>query len=72
MNVKLSNEKEKRVFWIFGTLQSITLGLIIFLVFKSLNAIAEFKVVGLDTQLMLSILFPLFLLIVEYFIYSKK
>jgi hypothetical protein len=72
MNVKLSNEKEKRVFWIFGTLQSITLGVIIFLVFKSLNAIAEFKVVGLDTQLMLSILFPLFLLIVEYFIYSKK
>jgi hypothetical protein len=72
MNVKLSNEKEKRVFWIFGTLQSITLGLIIFLVFKSLNAIAEFKVVGLDTQLILSILFPLYLLIVEYFIYSKK
>jgi hypothetical protein len=72
MNVKLSNEKEKRVFWIFGTLQSITLGLIIFLVFKSLNAIAEFEVVGLDTQLILSILFPLYLLIVEYFIYSKK
>lgn len=72
MNMKLSNEKEKRVFWIFGILQSITLGLIIFLVFKSLNAIAEVKVIGLDTQILLSVLFPIFLLIVEYVIYSKK
>lgn len=70
--MKLSNEKEKRVFWIFGILQSITLGLIIFLVFKSLNAIAEVKVIGLDTQILLSVLFPIFLLIVEYVIYSKK
>ena len=72
MNMKLSNEKEKRVFWIFGILQSITLGLIIFLVFKSLNAIAEVKVIGLDTQILLSVLFPIFLLIIEYIIYSKK
>ena len=72
MSTKLSNEKGKRVFWIFGIIQSITLGLIIFLVFKSLNAIAEFRVIGLDTQLLLSILFPLFSLVVEYIIYSKK
>ena len=72
MNMKLSNEKEKRVFWIFGILQSITLGLIIFLTFKSLNAIAGFRVIGLDTQILLSISFPLFLLIVEYLIYSKR
>ncbi len=72
MNKKLSNEKEKRVFWIFGILQSITFGLIIFLIFKSLNAIAGFRVIGLDTQLFLSISFPLFLLIVEYLIYSKR
>lgn len=72
MNKKLSNEKEKRVFWIFGILQSITLGLIIFLIFKSLNAIAGFRVIGLDTQLLLSISFPLFRLIVEYIIYSKR
>ncbi len=72
MNKKLSNEKEKTVFWIFGILQSITFGLIIFLIFKSLNAIAGFRVIGLDTQLLLSISFPLFLLIVEYIIYSKR
>ena len=72
MNKKLSNEKEKRVFWIFGILQSITFGLIIFLIFKSLNEIAGFRVIGLDTQLLLSISFPLFLLIVEYIIYSKR
>lgn len=65
-------EMRRSIFWIFGVLQSITLGLIIFLIFKSLNAIAENRVVGLDTQILLSILFPLFLLIVEYFIYSKK
>lgn len=62
----------ERIFWIFGVLQSISLGLIIFLIFKSLNAIAENRVIGLDTQILLSILFPLFLLIVEYLIYSKK
>ena len=72
MNKKLSNEKEKTVFWIFGVLQSITLGLIIFLIFKSLNAIAGFRVIGLDTQILLSISFPLFLLIIEYIIYSKR
>ncbi len=62
----------ERIFWIHGVLQSISLGLIIFLIFKSLNAIAENRVIGLDTQILLSILFPLFLLIVEYLIYSKK
>ena len=61
-----------RIFWIFGILQSVTLGLIIFLIFRSLNTIAENRTIGLDTQILLSILFPLFLLIVEYFIYSKK
>jgi hypothetical protein len=62
----------QRIFWIFGVLQSIALGLIIFLIFRSLNAIAENRVIGLDTQILLSVLFPLFSLIVEYFIYSKK
>ena len=65
-------KKENNLFWIFGTLQSITLGLIIFLGFKSFNTIAEVRVIGLDTQLLLSVLFPLFLLIVEYLIYSKE
>ena len=65
----MGNEK---IFWIFGILQSISLGTIIFLVLKSLNIINEVEVIGLDTQILLSILFPLFLLIVEYLIYSKE
>ena len=65
-------KKENNLFWIFGTLQSITLGLIIFLGFKSFNAITEVRVIGFDTQLLLSVLFPLFLLLVEYLIYSKE
>ena len=63
---------KERIFWIFGVLQSVALGLIIFLIFQSLSAIAENRVIGLDTQILLCILFPLFLLIVEYLIYSKK
>lgn len=65
----MGNEK---IFWIFGILQSISLGTIIFLIFRSLNMISEVEVIGLDTQILLSILFPLFLLIVEYLIYSKE
>ncbi len=61
----------KNIFWIFGILQSIILGTIIFLIFRSLNIISEVEVIGLDTQIVLSTLFPLFLLIVEYLIYSK-
>jgi len=55
----------KNLFWMFGAFQSITLGLIIFFIFKSLN------VIGLDTQILLSVLFPVSLLLVEYMIYSK-
>ena len=61
----------QKIFWIFGILQSTTLGAIIYLIFRSLNMISEVTVIGLDTQILLSILFPLFLLIVEYTIYSK-
>ncbi|MFC1687922.1 hypothetical protein ACFL0L_05115 [Patescibacteria group bacterium] len=57
--------KSKSIFWIFGVLQSLALGCIIFFVFEGLNTI------GTDTQIVLSIAFPLFLLIVEYMIYSK-
>jgi len=62
----------KNVFWIFGILQSLSLGTIIFIVFKSLNVINGTQVIGLDTQITLSIIFPLFLLMVEYVIYSKN
>ncbi len=62
----------KTIFWIFGILQSLSLGTIIFAVFKSLNMISDAQVIGLDAQISLSITFPLFLLIVEYIIYSKN
>ena len=58
-------------FWIFGILQSLSLGLLIFLLFRALNQIKGDNVVGLDTQLLMSISFPLFLLLVEFIIYTK-
>ncbi|MEA1986475.1 MAG: hypothetical protein U9N76_03160 [Candidatus Marinimicrobia bacterium] len=61
-----------KIFWIFGILQSLSLGTIIFLIFKSLNLINGENVIGLDTQILLSISFPLFLLIVEYIIFKKE
>lgn len=61
-----------RIFWIFGILQSLSLGIIIFLLFRSLNLIKGDCVIGLDTQILLSVVFPLFLLLVEYIIYTKK
>ena len=64
--------KNEKIFWIFALLQNITLGVIIFLIFRALNLINEVAVIGIDTQILLSILFPLFLLLVEYIIYSKK
>lgn len=64
--------KSKIIFWIFGILQSLTLATIIYLLFRSLNLISATTVIGSDTQILLSILFPAFLLIVEYIIYSKK
>ena len=60
------------IFWIFGTLQSLSLGAIIFLLFGSLNMIKGDCVIGTDTQILLSVAFPLFLLLVEYIIYTKK
>lgn len=61
-----------KIFWIFGILQSLTLGIIIFLLFRSFNSLKGDSVLGSDTQILLSIAFPLFLLIVEYIIYTKK
>lgn len=54
------------VFWIFGILQSLSLGFIIFLIFNSFNLIHGSNVIGSDTQIILSIIFPLFLLLTEY------
>lgn len=63
---------KKKIFWIFGILQSLSLGAVIFLLFRSLNLIHGSRVMGADTQILLSAAFPLFLLLVEYVIYSKK
>jgi|GEM_PF-2912362 len=46
-------------------LQNLSLGIIIFLLFNSLNLIKGEQAIGLDTQIKLSITFPLFLLIVD-------
>lgn len=61
-----------KIFWIFGILQSLSLGIIIFLLFNSLNLIKGDRVIGLDTQILLSIAFPLFLLLVEHIIYTRE
>lgn len=62
---------KNNIFWIFGILQSLSLGLIVFLIFRSLNIINGANVIGLDAQIVLSVTFPLFLLLVEYIIYKK-
>ena len=61
-----------KTFWIFGILQSLSLGMIIFLVFRSLNMIKGESMIGLDTRIVLSISFPLFLLLVEWIVYKKR
>jgi len=62
----------KKIFWIFGTLQSLSLGIIVFLLFITLNQINGENVIGLDALVVLSVSFPLWLLLVEYVIYTKK
>jgi len=63
---------KKKLFWIFGTLQSVSLGIIIFLIFRSLNNITGLNGIGMDSIIVLSIGFPLFLLLTEFVIYSEK
>ncbi|MEJ2637932.1 MAG: hypothetical protein P8184_21945 [Calditrichia bacterium] len=61
----------KSIFWIFGIIQSLSLAFIIFLIFDSLSVIKGERVIGLDAQIVLSIIFPLFLLIVEFIIFTN-
>jgi uncharacterized membrane protein YhaH (DUF805 family) len=61
-----------KAFWMFGILQSLSLGVIIFLVLRSLNDIGGQHPIGLDTRIVLSVMFPLFLLLVEYTILAKR
>ena len=62
---------KRSIFWIFGLLQSVSLGLIVFLMFRALNQINTASVIGADTQVLLSVAFPFFLLMVEYTIYTR-
>ena len=62
----------RNVFWIFGVLQSLSLAAVIYLLFTSLNEIKGSAVIGPDTHVLLSVAFPLFLLLVEYVIYARK
>ena len=64
--------KNQKMFLVFGTLEALALGVIIYLIFHSLNVINGADIIGLDTQILLSILFPAFLLVVQYMIYTKK
>jgi len=57
--------KDKHLFLQFGLLQAIALGFIIFFLLGNSG-------IGLDTQIVLSVIFPVFLLTVEYMIYAKK
>jgi len=56
---------DKNIFYIFGILQALTLGLIVFFMLGTTS-------IGRDTAIILSVLFPIFTLIIEYMIYSKK
>lgn len=57
------------IFWLFGTLQSFALAALIFVIFESLSRMNGARVIGIDSQIALSVAFPLFLLLVEYVIY---
>jgi len=58
--------KYTKLFWIFAILQYALLGTILYLIFHSMNVIHGSRVIGLDTQLLICIAFPLFSLLVKY------
>ncbi len=62
----------KTVFWIFGILQFLSLAVIIFLGFGLLNAGAGEAAIGMDTRIILSIIFPLSFLVVEAIIFENR
>jgi len=64
--------RKKVIFLIFGIIQNLALGWIIYLIFQSLSKINGEAVIGTDTGIILSIVFPLFTLVVEYLIYENR
>lgn len=63
---------KKNIFWVCGVVQSVSLGIIIFFTLNGLNNVSGDKVIGFDTQVLLSVMFLLFLWLTPYVIYSKK
>jgi hypothetical protein len=55
----------RKLFWIFGIIQHILLGTILFLIFHCFNMLHGERIIGLDTQLFLCITFPLFSLLTK-------
>jgi len=62
----------KKIFWIFAILQNLLLGIIIFLIFRSFNIINGDSVIGLDTQIWISVAFPLFSILVKYTMFKNS
>ena len=58
-------QEKNNIFWIFGILQALTLGFILFFILQTTG-------IGTDTSVVLSALFPTCTLILEYMVYSKK
>jgi len=54
------------LFLVFGLIQMVSLGFIVYFLLGSLSAI------GFDSRVVLSCVFSLFTLIVEYMIYSRR
>ncbi|GAJ02965.1 unnamed protein product [marine sediment metagenome] len=63
--------KNRILFWIFAPLKNISLGVIIFLIFHAFEKTSNNQIIGLDTKILLSILFPLLTLIIEYIFFES-
>jgi len=57
---------DKNLFLVFGLIQALSLGFIIYFILNSLGTL------GADTHIVLSCVFPVFTLCLEYMIYLKK
>ena len=62
----------KSIWGLFHVDRSLSPDFIIYLLFRSLTILNGVLLVGVDTRMVLSIVLPVFLLPVEYVIYSSK
>ncbi|HUS86793.1 MAG TPA: hypothetical protein VMW76_06110 [Bacteroidales bacterium] len=63
---------KKQVYFIFSALSNVTLGIILFLIFRLLCILADDQAISVSTQVILSVLFPVFLFIQEYIKHSDQ